>query len=38
MKSENQDIIGDKCTKDDDGNVTFNDKSSFLEKSLCKSS
>lgn len=34
MKSENQDIIEDKCTKDDDDNVTFNEKSSFLEKSL----
>ena len=27
MKRENQDIVGDKCVKDDDGNMAFDDKS-----------
>jgi len=27
MKDENQDIVGDKCIKDDNGNMTFDDKS-----------
>ena len=41
MKSENQDIVGDKCIKDDDGNLAFDDKSkltawkSHYKKLLC---
>ena len=27
MKNENQDIVGDKCVKNDDGNMAFDDKS-----------
>ena len=27
MKNENQDIVGEKCIKDDDGNLAFDDKS-----------
>ena len=27
MKNENQDTVGEKCIKDDDGNLTFDDKS-----------
>jgi len=27
MKDENQGIIGDKCIKDDNGNMAFDDKS-----------
>ena len=27
MKNENQDIVGEKCTKDDDDNLAFDDKS-----------
>ena len=27
MKNENQDIVGEKCVKDDDGNLAFDEKS-----------
>ena len=27
MKNENQDIVGEKCIKDDDDNLAFDDKS-----------
>lgn len=31
MKSENQDIVGDKCIKDGDGNLAFDDKSKLAD-------
>ena len=40
MKNENQDIVGEKCIKDNDGNLAFDDKSKIncLEMSLRKAS
>ena len=37
MKTENQNIVGDKCIKDNDGNLAFDGKSKLAAwKSLCK--
>ena len=40
MKNENQDNVGEKCIKDNDGNLAFDDKSKIncLERSLRKAS
>ena len=37
MKNENQDIVGEKCIKDDDGNLAFDDKSKLLGNVTTKS-